>query len=82
MNGSAMAGPPHSVLTVCRANRRRSPMAVRLRRDRVAATGRPEERRIESASAWVEEGAPAAPLARQAHPRPADPGIWRHRGSE
>ena len=67
-----MTGATHSVLFVCRANLCRSPMAARLlrdllsRRDRVAATGRPEEWRIESAGAWAQEGAPAAPLARRA----------------
>ena len=73
-----MTEATYAVLFVCRTNLCRSPMAACLlrdllsrrdlpsRSDRVAATGRPEEWRIESAGAWAQEGQPAAPLARRA----------------
>ena len=64
--GATMNEATHSVLFVCRANLCRSPMAACLLRDLLSRRGDPGAWRIESAGAWAQEGAPAAPLARRA----------------
>jgi len=56
-----LAGPEHSVLMVCTANRVRSPMAEALLKELVAADSPSDAWRIESAGTWAVEGLPAMP---------------------